>query len=50
MEKKQEVLDHVEKIKNGSRDASRDHIYMCMAHDYLQTFDLNFLLKQIKSV
>jgi hypothetical protein len=35
MEKKEEVLAHVEAIKNGSRDKSRDHIYMCMAHEYL---------------
>jgi hypothetical protein len=29
MEKKQEVLDHVESIKKGIRDPSRDPIYLC---------------------
>jgi len=50
MNKKQEVLDHVESIKNGCRDSSRDKIYLSMAHDYLQTFDWTHILKQIKSV
>ena len=43
MEKKQEVLAHVEAIKNGSRDASRDQIYLYLAHDYLKTFDNEYI-------
>ena len=50
MEKKQDALKEIEKLLEGKRDKNKDHIYLFMAHEYINTADAKEWMKKIKSV
>ena len=50
MDKKNEAVAFVDKLKLGKRDTSRDHIYLYQAHNFIQTNDPSTFLMKIKSV
>ena len=50
MEKKEEALKEIDRLYEGKRDINKDHIYLQMAHEYLNTEDTKEWMKKIKSV
>lgn len=50
MDKRNETIAFVQKLKEGKRDTTRDHIYLSKAHAFLSTNDPTVFLKKVKSV